>query len=93
MAGNDLRMTHVSNKKTDHIGFTIFAKNARSLKSDDDVQELLTELTDIKWDAVLVNETWREEAREMWQTAGGHTFIASGWQGNSRGVAILLHRS
>ena len=39
-----------------------------------------------------MNETWREETEECWITEGGHTFMGAGWQGNSRGMGILLHR-
>ena len=38
---------------------SIIAKNARALKGEDGVEELLTELEDTTWDAVLLSETWR----------------------------------
>ena len=69
---------------------TLFAKNCRSLKSDDRVEELIRELDSTNWDAILLSETWREAKREYWETAEGHIFIGAGWAENSRGVAILL---
>eukprot|EP00973_Karenia_brevis_P051077 7092683-Karenia_brevis.AAC.2 len=53
---------------------------------------MLTELENIRWDAILVNETWRTIKKELWVTQSKHVFAGSGFETNTRGVAILLHR-
>ena len=81
---------HVTNLSAAHE-FHVYAKNARCLKSDDDIEQLLAELRDMKWDAVLISETWRPAKSEKWRTTTGHLFAGSGGVDGSRGVAILLH--
>eukprot|EP00973_Karenia_brevis_P046769 6489060-Karenia_brevis.AAC.1 len=34
----------------------------------------------------------RKEANELWKTKDGHTFAGSGYNVNTRGVAILIHK-
>ena len=70
--------------------FHVFSKNARGLKSDEDIMTLLDELDDVPWDAVLLSETWRAAQSEKWTTADGNLFAGSGGMNGSRGVAILL---
>ena len=43
----------------------INGKNVQSLHAKHREEELLTELGTIKWDVVLLSETWREELRKM----------------------------
>ena len=74
------------------ICLSVYSKNCRSLKSDTDVGELLEELKYVQWDAILLNETWRVEPREEWDTEEGHRFFATGCPQGRRGVAVLLHR-
>ncbi len=69
----------------------MFNKNARSLKSDDRVHELILELKHVRWDVVLVRETWRPNANEMLSTEDGHIFVGRGFSDGSRGVGILVH--
>ena len=48
----------------------ICQKNCWSLKSDDRLEELERELdaSEEIWAAVLLNETWRENEKELWTT-------------------------
>ena len=71
----------------------VFTKNARSLKADDRIEELIRELAGVQWDVVLICETWRVEQSELWETRQGHLFVGAGWGENSRGVAILFRNS
>ena len=75
-----------------HHDFILLHKNARSLCTDDAIDELLTELHDLRWDVITINETWRTQQRELWTTRlHHHTFAASGHNTPTRGVAILVH--
>ena len=64
----------------------------QSLFSDIRECELLETLDDNVWDILLLTETWRKSKEEVWKTAKGHLFMGSGWEGERKGVAILLHR-
>ena len=76
-----------------HPDFTLIHKNARSLSTDDDVEELLDELGCTEWDIVTINETWRLNPHELWTTKRDHhLFAGSGFESNTRGVAFLIHR-
>ena len=55
------------------------------------VEELLIEIEPLRWDIVTLNDTMRTSKEECWTTDGGHTFLGSGYTGNTRGAAILLH--
>ena len=44
-----------------HDDLIILHKNARSLCSDDHIDELLTELQPTTWDIIAINETWRTQ--------------------------------
>ena len=63
----------------------------RSLRSDEKIEELLLCLKDIRWDILLISETWRPEKEEFWSFKEGHVFIGSGGQNRSQGVAIIVH--
>ena len=68
-------------------------KNARSLTNDAAVDLLVQELSDVQWDVVALNETWRTEKREYWVTEPGeHIFAAPGHDSPTRGVAFLVHK-
>jgi len=71
----------------------IIAKNARGLKTDDRIQELLTELKTIQnWDIIILSETWRIDAFEMFATNEGHLFANAGCEAGRRGVGFLINR-
>ena len=72
--------------------FHVYAKNARSLRCDKDIETLLSELASLRWDAVLLSETWRPSRAEKRTTVGGPLFVGSSGMDGSRGVAILLHQ-
>ena len=40
--------------------FIVFQKNTRSLNSSERLEEMLSELHRISWDAILMSETWRQ---------------------------------
>ena len=70
----------------------VYSKNCRSLKADDDIKELLVELKHVQWDVVLMNEIWRVEGQEAWDTEEGHRFLGTGCDQGRKGVAVLLHQ-
>ena len=72
--------------------FAIILKNARSLTSDERLVELIAELSGMRWDAVLINETWREKAEEFDILEDDHMWFGSGGMAGKRGVGILLHK-
>ena len=77
-----------------HDDLIILHKNARSLCSDDHIDELLTELQHTTWDIIAINETWRTHRRELWTTKDEHhLFAGSGYDTATRGVAFLVHKS
>jgi exonuclease III len=65
----------------------------QSLQTEERLQQLLAELETLqKWDAILLNETWRELKEEQFETSDGHLFMASGGTKGQKGVAIVVHR-
>lgn len=52
------------------------------------------EARDEDWQAIFVNETWRESKEELWRhTEQGHVFLGAGGMSGERGVAIILHKT
>eukprot|EP00973_Karenia_brevis_P054422 7562530-Karenia_brevis.AAC.1 len=86
MAGNK------SQKRDEQSDFYIHLKNARSLQSDERLEELLAELEMTQWDVVLLNETWRGANEEFDTLESGHLWLGSGGTAGKHGVGILLHR-
>jgi exonuclease III len=70
----------------------IFVKNVRSLQSEERLEELILEAEQVEWDAVLVNETWREQEAEYDTLESKHIWFGSGGTKGKHGVGILLHR-
>ena len=82
----------LKSKNHDTITITMVLKNARSLASDDRIQELIQELRELKdsrWDFVTINETWRRRKEELWITRQGRTFAATGNSKSCHGAPIL----
>ena len=79
-----------ANKSLEHTFRTIL-KNTRSLTSDERILELQSELEGVHWDAVLVNETWRDEREEYMTLSSGDVWCGSGGTPGKHGVGILLH--
>ena len=71
--------------------FIVLQKNTRSLNSSERLEEMLSELHKISWDAILISETLRQH-KEIWETQQGHIMVESGKFANNHGVAILLNR-
>jgi hypothetical protein len=76
----------------------VILKNARSLASDEKLENLLLELEATEWDIVVVNETWRLQKEEHFLFDAGHRWIGGGGakrinsECGKHGVAILLHK-
>ena len=82
----------VQDPTTNTYNFTLIHKNARSLTTDDSIEEMLTELDGKHWDVIAINETWRQQPNEMWITKNRqHVFAGSGHNSNNRGVAFMIH--
>ena len=71
--------------------FIVLQKNTRSLNSSERLEEMLSELYKISWDAILISETWRQN-KEIWETQQGHIMVESGKFTNKHGVAIMLNK-
>ena len=66
-------------------------KNTRSMNSSERIEELFSEIYSVRWDVILISETWRQ-GKEIWEIEQGHIVIESGKFTNKHGVAILLNR-
>ena len=64
----------------------------RSMHSSEKIEELVTELEGYRWDAILLNETWRHEPAELWETHHKHIFMGAGKYDNKHGVGIMLNK-
>ena len=53
---------------------------------------MICELEGYRWDAVLLNETWRLARSEIWETHHKHEFMGAGKYGNKHGVGIMLNK-
>ena len=80
---------HSKNKE---VTFIILQKNMRSMHSSEKIEELVTELEGYRWDAILLNETWRHEPAELWETQHNHIFMGAGKYDNKHGVGIMLNK-
>ena len=45
-----------------------------------------------RWDAVILNESWRPSKSEISETHQGHSFAGAGKYENKHGVGILLNK-
>jgi hypothetical protein len=70
----------------------VIVKNARSLQTEGRFEELLLECETLRWDAILVNETWRSAAEEIIKLESGHYWFGSGGTEGKHGVGILLRK-
>ena len=85
----DNKDEHPKNKE---VTFIILQKNVRSMHSSEKIEELVTELEGYRWDAVLLNETWRDEPAELWETCHKHIIMGAGKYDNKHGVGIMHTR-
>ena len=86
-----VKTQHESHESKDEL-LHVYQKNARGLTNDGRIEEMMKELIDVKWDILILNETWRTEAREYFEMAEGHIFAGAGYPKHQRGVAIIVHR-
>ena len=71
--------------------FIAILKNSRSLVSEERFEEVFAEVSDLKWDALLFNETWREAKEEYDTLHNNHVWLGSGGSAGKHGVGILLN--
>ena len=64
----------------------------RSMHSSEKIEELVTELEGYRWGAILLNETWRHEPAELWETHHKHIFMGAGKYENKHGVGTMLNK-
>ena len=50
------------------------------------------ELEGHRWDAILLNETWRPDKSEIWETHHKITFMGAGKYDNKHGVGIMRNK-
>ena len=62
------------------------------MHSREKFEEMASELEGYRWDAILLNETWRQEQAEIWETHHKHIFMGSGKFDNKHGVGIILNK-
>ena len=67
------------------------SKNVTSMFSETHFATLLAELELLRWDVLFLQETWREERSELFETKQGHLFIGSGGTPAEKGFAILIN--
>ena len=77
--------------RQDTTTFIVLQKNTRSMNWSERLDELLREVHRVRWDVILISETWRQ-GKEVCETQQGHIVIESGLFTNKHGVAILLNR-
>ena len=75
------------------VTFVVLQKNTRSLNSSGKkTEELIREVQDCRWDALMLSETWRPYKAEIWKLRQGHVYMGAVKIENKHGVAILLNR-
>ena len=62
------------------------------MHSSEKIEEMVSELKCYRWDATLLNETWRHEQAEIWKTHHKHIFMGAGKFDNKHGVGIMLSK-
>jgi len=73
--------------------FIIITYNIHSfMHFEDRLEAVMQELDEEMWDIIVFTETWREERREVFETAAGHTWLGSGGARGAKGVGILLNK-
>ena len=79
-------------QKTKKLHSLYYKKNMRSMHSSEKIEEMVSELEGYRWDAIFLNETWRHEQAEIWETHHKHIFMGSGKFDNKHGVGIMLNK-
>ena len=52
--------------RKDTTTFVVLQKNSRSMNSSERLDELLRELHRVRWDVILISETWRQNKATSW---------------------------
>ena len=68
------------------------SENMRSMHSSEKIEELETDFEGYRWDAIFLNETWKNEPAELWETQHKHIFVGAGTYDNKHGVGIMLNK-
>ena len=75
------------------VTFVVLQTNTRSLTSSDKIEELVHEIKDCRWVALLFSETWRPSKAEIWESQPGPIFMGVGkLEDNKHGVARFLNK-
>ena len=61
------------------------------MSSSERLEELFSEIYTVRWDVILISETWHQ-GKEIWETEQGHIVIESGKFTNKHGVAMILNK-
>ena len=85
------KTTKRENKKQRHHVYRA-TKNMRSMHSSERIKEMVCELEGYRWDAILLNETWRPDKSEIWETHHKHIFIEARKYDSKHGVGIMLNK-
>ena len=70
----------------------VLQKNLRSMHSSERIEEMVSDLEGYRWDALFLNETWRHDKEEIWETHHKHIFMGAGKYDNKHGVGVLLNK-
>ena len=71
--------------RQDTTTFIVLQKNMRSTNLSERLYELFREVHHVRWDVILISETWRQN-KEVWETQQGHIVVESGMFTNKHGV-------
>ena len=72
--------------------FVTISKNVRSIQTEERFEEFLQESKQVRWHAILVNETWRKEKEEVMRLESGDLWLGSGGTEGKHGVGVLLSK-
>ena len=64
----------------------------RAMNFRERIEEMSRELEEYRWDAILLNETWRPAKSVIWETQQKHIFMGAGKYENKHGIGILLNK-
>ena len=94
LCGDTTEKKNQESGKTKEIDTTFIVshkkKNMRSIHSSERIEEMVCELEGHRRDAILLNETWRPDKPEIWETHQKHIFMGAGKNDNKYGVGIMM---
>ena len=77
LCGDSTRKRNDEKTVNKEVPFIVLQK-MRSMHSSERIEEMVCELEGYRWDAVLLNETLRQEKSEVWETQHKHIFMGAG---------------